>query len=395
MADEIALGKSPPVDGEIEKVIMSNENRGRGMKEGWKKVPFEKCLKKISKQKQIKAKDYQETGRYPVVSQDSELICGYYNDESYLYSHEKPVVIFGDHTRNIKYVDFDFIIGADGTQILMPNDDFDSKYFYYSLRSIELRNLGYARHYKLLKERSVYCPPLSEQQSIVAHLDASFAEIDALKAKAAEEVANAKAMFDASLREEMTPKEGWEEMKMSDICSIKSKLVNPQEEKYQNLLHVGGANIVSKSGELIDLLTAKQEKLESGKFYFENDVVLYNKIRPYLKKVARPSFMGLCSADMYPLTPATQMSKDYLFYILISEDFTSYAISGSARAGMPKVNRDHLFAYQCKVPPISTQQRIVAKLDTLRSHLTELEQKYNLIAANCDALKQAILRETF
>lgn len=237
--------------------------------------------------------------------------------------------------------------------------------------------------------------PYSEQQRIVEYLDSTFAEIDALKAKAAEEVTNAKAMFDAALREEMTPKEGWEEKKMTDICSIKSKLVDPRDEKYQNLLHVGGANIASKSDILVNLLTAKQEKLESGKFYFEPDVVLYNKIRPYLIKVARPDFRGLCSADMYPLTPEPTISKDYLYYILISEDFTSYAILGSSRAGMPKVNREHLFAYKCIIPSLDQQRIIVARLDTLRSLLTELEQKYAKIAAECDAVKQAILRETF
>lgn len=238
-------------------------------------------------------------------------------------------------------------------------------------------------------------PSIDEQQRIVTFLDTEFAKIDALKAKAEQSLQNAKDLFQAALKEEMTPKKGWEEKNMSDLCTINSKLIDPKEEKYQNLLHVGGANIVSKSGELIDLQTAKQEKLESGKFYFEKDAVLYNKIRPYLIKVARPDFSGLCSADMYPLTPSSIMSKDYLYYILISENFTMYAVAGSARAGMPKVNRDHLFAYRCKVPPLFVQQRIVTKLDTLRSHLTKLEQKYVKIATECDALKQVILRKTF
>lgn len=141
-------------------------------KKGWEYRPFTACLAKIKKQKQVKAKDYQESGMYPIVSQEAELISGYSDDNSLLFHHDKPIVIFGDHTKIVKYVDFDFVVGADGTQLLCPKDDIDSKFFYYVLRSVKLRELGYARHFKLLKETSIPVPPLAEQQAIVEKLDA-------------------------------------------------------------------------------------------------------------------------------------------------------------------------------------------------------------------------------
>ncbi len=150
-------------------------------KEGWKYIPFEKCLQKVPKQVQIKSKDYLKTGRFPIVSQEAELISGYWNDEAIVYKHKKPVVIFGDHTKNVKFIDFNFVIGADGTHILLPIDNIDSKFFYYVIKSIKLRNLGYARHYKLLKETSIPVPQLSEQLSIVEYLDTLFAKIEILK----------------------------------------------------------------------------------------------------------------------------------------------------------------------------------------------------------------------
>ena len=190
-------------------------------------------------------------------------------------------------------------------------------------------------------------PPLSEQQSIVDYLDSAFAKIDAMKANAEKALNEAKALFQASLKEMLEPKEGWEEKTLDDVCEIKSILVDPKEVQYKNLLHVGGANIVSETGELIDLKTAAEEELSSGKFTFNDKDVLYNKIRPYLIKVSRPDFSGLCSADMYPLTSKKGMTRDYLYYILVSRDFTDYAIMNSARAGMPKLNRQTLFAYKC------------------------------------------------
>ena len=150
-------------------------------KEGWKYLPFEKSIVKVKKQKSIKSKDYKEEGQYPVVSQESSLISGYFDDASILYQHDTPVVIFGDHTQNVKYVDFDFIVGADGVHILSPIAEITPKFFYYQLKSIKLRNLGYARHYKLLKQESIFYPPLSEQQQIAEQLDKLSAKIQSLQ----------------------------------------------------------------------------------------------------------------------------------------------------------------------------------------------------------------------
>jgi type I restriction enzyme S subunit len=122
--------------------------------------------------------------------------------------------------------------------------------------------------------------------------------------------------------------------------------------------------MVTDSEELRDVLTAESEGLKSGKYVFDARMVLYSKIRPYLKKVARPDFAGLCSADVYPLVPIpTAVTRDFLYHLLLTPEFTDYAVSVSARAGMPKVNRPQLFAYQLNVPPLSEQRRIVAILD--------------------------------
>lgn len=111
-------------------------------------------------------------------------------------------------------------------------------------------------------------------------------------------------------------------------------------------------------------MTAEEEGLKSGKFLFDERMVLYSKIRPYLRKVARPDFSGLCSADVYPLRPASgRLDRDFLSHLLMTPEFTDYAVLGSARAGMPKVNREHLFAFEFLLPPLAEQQRIVAILD--------------------------------
>ena len=120
------------------------------------------------------------------------------------------------------------------------------------------------------KMRSIEIPigPLKEQQSIVDYLDSAFAKIDAMKANAEKALNEAKALFQASLKEMLEPKEGWEEKTLGDICEIKSILVDPTEVQYKNLLHVGGANIVSETGELIDYKNCSRGRTEIKRSHF-------------------------------------------------------------------------------------------------------------------------------
>ena len=170
-------------------------------KEGWEEKSFVNCIDKVPKQKQVKSKDYKSFGNYPVVSQEKELISGYWDDDSYLYKHERPIIIFGDHTKEIKYVDFNFVVGADGTQILSPKKGINARFFYYALVATPLRTLGYARHFKLLKEKTFFIPPLDTQDQIVSRLDALSANIKKLEELQRKTLAECDALKQAMLRE--------------------------------------------------------------------------------------------------------------------------------------------------------------------------------------------------
>jgi type I restriction enzyme S subunit len=125
---------------------------------------------KVGRQNQIPAKDIAEVGRFPVVDQGQEFVAGYCDDESKVITSDLPLIIFGDHTRCFKFVDFPFVIGADGTKVLLPNKKlYDPKFYYFAMLGLELPSRGYNRHFKALKERSLPRPPLPEQKKI-AHI---------------------------------------------------------------------------------------------------------------------------------------------------------------------------------------------------------------------------------
>lgn len=118
----------------------------------------------------LQTEQYDVAGRYPIVDQGARFVCGYTDDEGALWPYNLPVVVFGDHTRILKFVDFPFAIGADGTQCLTPAAGIRPRYLYYALQSLDLRAEGYARHFKLLKEKTIPIPTPDDQLSIEEEL---------------------------------------------------------------------------------------------------------------------------------------------------------------------------------------------------------------------------------
>ena len=100
--------------------------------EDWEQKSFSECVEKTSIPRQIKIPQgqYQKAGEYPIVDQSADFIAGYTDDKSRLYSGQLPVIVFGDHTRIFKYVDFAFSLGADGTKLLCPKKYLNPRYFF-------------------------------------------------------------------------------------------------------------------------------------------------------------------------------------------------------------------------------------------------------------------------
>jgi type I restriction enzyme S subunit len=297
--------------------------------------------------------------------------------------------------------------GSSEYHVLRPTSAITKEWLYYFLSRESFREEGAARmtgavgHRRVPKEfieaYNIPVPPVAEQQHIVGILDEAFEGIATAKANAEQNLRNARALFESHLDSALTESgPGWEERRFDEVCSITSTLVDPRKDEYRQLIHVGAGNIQPKTGALIELKTGQEEGLISGKFLFDESMVLYSKIRPYLMKVARPDFSGLCSADMYPLSPNPDVAnRDFLFHLLLSKHFTDYAILGSARAGMPKVNREHLFEFRVSLPSVKVQQRIASGLDKLHEDTKRLASLYVAKLQQLDALKKSLLHQAF
>lgn len=173
----------------------------------WKTLPFAECIEKVKIPYKLPKKNYKEKGNFPVVSQESNLISGYHNNKEHIFSVDKPVIVFGDHTCVLKYIDFNFVCGADGVKIIKPISEIDTKFFYYVLNILVPSTKGYARHYKLLKNLEISFPELPEQQSIVAKLDKALAEIENLMSLHDKKLLNLKQLKKTILAQELQPSE--------------------------------------------------------------------------------------------------------------------------------------------------------------------------------------------
>jgi len=144
-------------------------------------LPFDSVCEPLTPRIKLKRQDYLDEGRYPIVSQEADLISGYCDDPAALMGVDGAVVVFGDHTCCLKYVDFDFAVGADGTKVLQPASGISAKYLYYGLRSQPIKQAGYARHFRLLRETTLPDLPISEQEQISARLGQLEARCQELK----------------------------------------------------------------------------------------------------------------------------------------------------------------------------------------------------------------------
>ncbi|MDX8445347.1 hypothetical protein [Mesorhizobium captivum] len=363
--------------------------------------------------RKVPQKAYRPNGRLVVVDQGAAKIGGYTDDLQMQSQVPLPAIVFGDHTRAVKYIEVPFAQGADGVRVLAVNNLVEPEFAYQALRCIELPDKGYSRHFKFLKASSFPLAPVPEQQRIVAkiarmngksrrardHLD----HIPRLVEKYKQAILAA--AFRGGLIGLVTAETGhshdrcwdlptsWRWVRFSDVVEIASNLVKPEE--IPELPHIAPDNIEGGTGRLLPFRTIREDKVISGKHRFFAGQVLYSKIRPYLRKAVLVDFDGACSADMYPLTVSRALDPAFLLYWLISEPFAGFTVEHEGRTVLPKINQQGLNQTPIPLPPLPDQMKLVKHLRSAFAWIDRLAAEAISARRLIDHLDQAVLARAF
>ena len=233
-------------------------------------------------------------------------------------------------------------------------------------------------------------PPLSEQKTIVDYLDAAFAKIDAMKANAEKRLNEAKALFQASLKEMLEPKEGWEEKILKEICRVINGRAYSKDEmlkqgKYR-LLRVG--NFFTNDSWFYSDLELEEDK------YCDNGDLLYAWSASFGPRIWDGEKV-IYHYHIWKIVCSEKIDKYFMYYWLDSDELKKQTMTNLHGATMAHITKGIIEAAFVRFPSLSKQQYIVATLDSLKSKVDCLKANYDKISQECDALKQAILRQVF
>lgn len=180
--------------------------------------------------------------------------------------------------------------------------------------------------------------------------------------------------------------EHWELIKFSHFVSIRNGQVDPTEEPWNNFILIAPNHVESSSGRILKKETAREQGADSGKYLCKKGEVIYSKIRPALAKACIcEDEETICSADMYPLNCDARMLNEYLLWLILSNEFTRYAILESDRVAMPKINRESLAKIKFPVPPVSEQ---ISALNFIHENTSRLEKIIEETNTSIDLLKE-------
>ena len=375
------------------------------MREGWKHVQLTRCIEHKVIPMKIQRKQFQDSGLFPIVSQEKDLINGYCSDESALIKVDSPIVLFGDHTQVLKYIDFDFVVGADGTKLLEPKNFLNAKYFYYYLMAKPVESLGYARHYRLLKDLIIEFPDsIVQQKRIVAILDEAFAAIETAVANTRKNLANARELFDSYLNGVFSRKvDGWVEKRLGDVCDLMTG-GTPSKTKPEFFENGNIKWLVSGDIHQREIFNCKGRITESGlknsnaKYLPINSVMIaLNGQGKTRGSVALLRTKATCNQSLVSIYPknTVRILPEYIQINLQGRYQEIRHITGDSGNDRRGLNMKLVRNIKIPIAPPTEQQIIVSSLNEIESEVRHLEEIYQQKLDSLGELEQSILHKAF
>lgn len=328
----------------------------------------------------IKTDEYQEEGAHFIIDQGQEQVASYTNLEKGIFK-DVPAIVFGDHTRVIKYIDKPFFLGADGVKVLkcrLPNANY--KYLYYALRYAKIPNTGYNRHFKWLKEIKIAYPDDNKQAAIVEILDkvSTIIEIQKQKLQKLDELV--KSRFVEMFTDKGFPKTTIGSLVANKVPTAKKSFAPSDTIKYIDISSIDNKrNIMTGYTEYVleDAPSRAQQHIQ------KNDIVV-STVRPNLKNVAITGYndKNLVASSGFCVLRVEKCLPSYLMAIVCSDDFTDAMTKVVTGANYPAIKDSDVKNYVIPLPPIDLQNefaKFVEETDKLKFAAQQALDKAQLL----------------
>lgn len=385
--------------------------------DGWLWIPlvdsFENCT---DSKRKIAKKDYLEKGDIAIIDQGQVLIGGYTDDIEKEYKGTLPVIIFGDHTRCIKYIDFPFAQGADGIKVLKPKKFFLPKAFYFAFQTIPIPDMGYRRHFPLLKQYIIPVPPIWEQQRIVEKLEKWFYKLDMIQEKIRAVIVSSEkrkaAILHKAFTGELTAKwrerngiklESWKKTYVKEICyDVKVGIVIKPAQYYTSKesgipafrsanvreFHINDENWV--------YLNQKGQNENIRSIVHTGDLLIVRSGNPGTACVVTEKFNGYNAIDILIAVPDKQeVLSDFLCAYTNSPDCRQLIEKNKRGMALTHFNVKEYANLSINLPTIVEQIEIVNIVNALLRKEQQIKNKAKFVLEEIKIIRKSILMYAF
>lgn len=417
-----------------------------GLDQREKLMLYKEIVEKISVgvEKKLKQKEYLKEGLFEVVDQGQSLVGGFSNDSSLVVKCDLPVIVFGDHTKCVKFIDFPFVAGADGVKVLRAKECADAKFLYYYtlLLTKKMIDKGYARHYQFLEKMEVNVPSFDEQKRIVNKIEELFSELDSavetLKKTKEQLVVYRQSVLKEAFEGRFT--EQWRKKQENDCIQKDFGEIYRPTETFKDI--AGDENELNlfipkewkkvRIGEIFEVCVGGTPRrtepsywngnicwVSSGevkfrKIYETNECITEKgvlnssaKVRPkgsvLLAMIGEGKTRGQAAVLEVPaahnqntasiLVSKTPCSPLYLYYYLVlNYDHTRRVGSGNNQKAL---NKDRVKALRIPFCSFDEQKQIVFQIESRLSACENIEKTVNETLVQADAMRQSILKKVF
>ncbi len=341
----------------------------------------------------IKTSEYCEQGKNIIVDQGQAKIAGYTDNSEGLFT-DVPVIIFGDHTRTIKYIDTPFFLGADGTKVLKSKlEDANYKYLYYALKNTKIPNTGYSRHFKWLKNAKIRYPNIQKQEKIVAMLSKIERIIENYQTKLTKLDELVKARFVEMFGDPVLNPHGFKKVALSELAEIK---IGP----FGSLLHkedyIEGGHPLLNPSHIIDGKVVPDSKLtisdakyaELDAYHLRTGDVVMGR-RGEMGRCAVVSCEGLlCGTGSLLIRTKGEVTADYIQKTISFPSFKKTIEDMAVGQTMPNLNVPIVSRFQIIKPPIEVQNNYYAFVEQVNKSKVAVQKALDEAQLLFDSLMQ-------